>query len=116
MNGPTRRDLIKSAAILPVAAQVKPTATAPAKGSRPLATTRATGWKPVEKANNVLPAGGDPVEAVVPGVNRVEDDPEDATVGYGEIRNEEGAVELDAPAMDGRIMKSGAVAALHNIK
>src|SRR5262245_23522678 len=116
MNGPTRRDLIKSAAILPVAAQVKPTPTARAAGSRPLVISSANGLKAVEKAYQILAAGGDPVEAVVSGVNIVENDPEDVTVGYGGIPNEEGVVELDASVMDGRIMKSGAVAALHSIK
>lgn len=114
MNRPTRRDLIKSAAILPVAAQFKVSA---AKAvSRPLVVSSANGIKAVEKAYQLLAAGGDPVEAVVSGVNLVEDDPEDVTVGYGGIPNEEGVVELDASVMDGRIMKSGAVAALHNIK
>ncbi len=116
MSEPTRRDLIKSAAILPVAAQLKGSAARPSAGSRPLVISSANGIKSVEKAYQVLASGGDPVEAVVSGVNLVEDDPNDVTVGYGGIPNEEGVVELDASVMDGRIMKSGAVAALHNIK
>ncbi|MGH9368950.1 MAG: N(4)-(beta-N-acetylglucosaminyl)-L-asparaginase [Thermoanaerobaculia bacterium] len=115
MSGPTRRDLIKGAAILPVAAQVKAPRPKP-EGSRPLAIASGNGLRAVEKAYQILAAGGDPVEAVVSGVNIVEDDPGDVTVGYGGIPNEEGVVELDASVMDGRIMKSGAVAALHNIK
>lgn len=106
---------MKGAAILPVAAQVK-TPAAKQPGSRPLVISSANGIKSVEKAYQVLAAGGDPVEAVVSGVNIVEDDPTDVTVGYGGIPNEEGVVELDASVMDGRIMKSGAVAAIHNIK
>jgi N4-(beta-N-acetylglucosaminyl)-L-asparaginase len=116
MRGPTRRDLIRSAAILPLAAQVKTPAPKPAAGSRPLVIASENGIKAVEKAYQILAAGGDPVEAVVSGVNIVEDDPNDVTVGYGGIPNEEGVVELDASVMDGRIMKSGAVAALHDIK
>jgi len=85
-------------------------------GARPLVISSSNGLKAVEKAYGILAAGGDPVEAVVSGVNIVEDDPEDVTVGYGGIPNEEGVVELDASVMDGRVMKSGAVAALHNIK
>src|SRR5712691_12258391 len=114
MGGPTRRDLIKSAAILPVAGQIK--APAPKPGARPLVVSSANGLKAVEKAYRILAAGGDPVEAVVSGVNIVEDDPEDVTVGYGGIPNEEGVVELDASVMDGRTMKSGAVGALERIK
>ena len=116
MSGATRRDLIKSAAILPVAAQLKGPAAKASAGSRPLVISSANGIKSVEKAYQMLAAGGDPVEAVVSGVNTVEDDPTDVTVGYGGIPNEEGVVELDASVMDGRIMKSGAVAAIHNIK
>ncbi|HTO78054.1 MAG TPA: N(4)-(beta-N-acetylglucosaminyl)-L-asparaginase [Thermoanaerobaculia bacterium] len=117
MSGPTRRDLIKTAAILPAAARIPaPSTPKPAAGSRPLVISSANGLKAVEKAYAVLSSGGDPVEAVVSGVNIVEDDPEDVTVGYGGIPNEEGVVELDSSVMDGRVMKAGAVAALHNIK
>lgn len=109
----TRRDLIKGAAILPLTAQIKPSAPA---GSRPLVVSSANGIKAVEKAYRVLATGGDPVDAVVSGVNLVEDDPDDVTVGLGGIPNEDGIVELDASVMDGRTMRSGAVAALHNIQ
>ena len=70
----------------------------------------------MRKAWEVLAAGGDPVEAVVSGVNIVENDPDDVTVGYGGIPNEEGVVQLDASVMDGRTMKAGAVGALERIK
>jgi N4-(beta-N-acetylglucosaminyl)-L-asparaginase len=117
MSGPTRRELIKSAAILPAAARITaPSSPKPAAGSRPLVISSANGLKAVEKAYSVLSGGGDPVEAVVSGVNIVEDDPDDVTVGFGGIPNEEGVVELDASVMDGRVMKAGAVAAIHNIK
>jgi N4-(beta-N-acetylglucosaminyl)-L-asparaginase len=110
----TRRDLLKSAALLPLAAQAK---TAPArKGSRPLVIASANGLEAVRKAYSVLASGGDPLDAVVSGVNIVEDDPNDVTVGYGGIPNEEGVVQLDASVMDGRTMKAGAVGALENIK
>ena len=112
MSGPNRRDLIKGAALLPLAAQLKNASA----GSRPLVIASANGLKAVEKAYQTLAAGGDPVDAVVSGVNIVEDDPNDVTVGYGGIPNEEGVVELDASVMDGRSMRSGAVAALHHIK
>jgi len=117
MSGPTRRDLIKSAAILPAAARFAAAATPkPGAGPRPLAISSANGLKAVEKAYAVLAGGGDPVEAVLAGVNIVEDDPDDVTVGYGGIPNEEGVVELDSSVMDGRSMKAGSVAAIHNIK
>src|SRR5215468_3407210 len=112
-TGPSRRDLLKGAAALPLAAQIK---TAPSKGTRPLVISSHNGLRAVEKAYQMLAAGGDPVDAVVSGVNIVEEDPNDVTVGYGGIPNEEGVVQLDASVMDGRTMKSGAVGALERIK
>src|ERR1700737_3994914 len=114
MSGTTRRDLLKGAAILPLAAQIK---TAPAKtGSSPLVISSANGLEAVRKAHAMITAGSDPVDAVIAGVNIVEDDPNDVTVGYGGIPNEEGVVQLDASIMDGRTMKAGAVGALENIR
>src|SRR5262249_9652844 len=101
----TRRDLIKSAALLPLAAQAK-NAPAPArKGSRPIVIASHNGLEAVRKAYSILAAGGDPLDAVISGVNIVEDDPNDVTVGYGGIPNEEGGGQLDAPVMDGPPMK-----------
>ncbi len=116
MRGTSRRDLIKSAALLPLAARIKTQTARPAAGSRPVAVSSANGLKAVEKAYQMLLAGADPMDAVILGANIVEDDPNDVTVGYGGIPNEEGVVELDASVMDGRTMKAGSVAALHNIQ
>ena len=63
-----------------------------------------------------MAAGAPPVDAAVAGVNLVEADPEDVTVGYGGLPNEEGVVQLDAAVMDGATMRAGAVAALERIK
>src|SRR6478672_5505462 len=117
MSGTSRRDLLKGAALLPlgVAAQVKSTATA-RPGTRPLVVSSANGLEAVRKAYSMIAAGSDPLDAVIAGVNIVEDDPDDVTVGYGGIPNEEGVVQLDASVMDGRTMKAGAVGALENIK
>jgi N4-(beta-N-acetylglucosaminyl)-L-asparaginase len=43
-------------------------------------------------------------------------DPEDQSVGYGGLPNEEGIVELDASVMSGPSHKCGSVASLRNIK
>ncbi len=69
-----------------------------------------------EKAMEVMKAGGDPLDAVIAGVNIVEDDPDDMSVGYGGLPNEDGVVELDASVMYGPTHASGAVAALRDIK
>ena len=64
----------------------------------------------------ILKAGGDPLDAVIAGVNIVEDDPDDMSVGYGGLPNEDGVVELDASVMYGPTHSAGAVASLRNIK
>jgi len=65
---------------------------------------------------SILSAGGSSLDAVIAGANVVELDPEDASVGYGGLPNEEGVVQLDASVMSGRLRKSGAVGALERIK
>jgi N4-(beta-N-acetylglucosaminyl)-L-asparaginase len=67
-------------------------------------------------AMEALKAGKPPLDAVLAGVNTVENDPEDDSVGLGGLPNEAGVVELDASVMDGPSGLSGAVASLQNIK
>jgi len=69
-----------------------------------------------EKAMELLRKGSDPLDAVIAGVNIVEEDPNDMSVGYGGLPNEEGVVELDASVMHGPTHNAGAVASLINIK
>lgn len=115
MSGPSRRDILKSAALLPLASQIK-TASSAYAASRPVVISSANGLQAVEKAFSILAQGGDPLDAVLSGVNIVENDPEDVSVGYGGIPNEDGVVQLDASVMDGRTMKAGSVGALERIK
>jgi N4-(beta-N-acetylglucosaminyl)-L-asparaginase len=70
----------------------------------------------VTKAMEIIKAGGDTLDAAVAGVNIVEDDPRDDSVGYGGLPNEEGDVELDASVMHGPTRRAGAVASLRYIK
>jgi N4-(beta-N-acetylglucosaminyl)-L-asparaginase len=74
------------------------------------------GLPAVERAMQLLREGIDPLDAAVAGVNIVEDDPGDNSVGYGGLPNEEGIVELDASVMHGPLHRAGAVASLRNIK
>lgn len=60
--------------------------------------------------------GADALDAVIAGVNLVEEDPDDITVGYGGLPNERGVVELDASVMHGPSGMGGAVAALRNVR
>jgi N4-(beta-N-acetylglucosaminyl)-L-asparaginase len=69
-----------------------------------------------KRAMKVIQGGGDTLEAVVAGVNIVELDPNDTSVGYGGLPNEEGLVELDASVMHGPTRRAGSVASIHGIK
>jgi N4-(beta-N-acetylglucosaminyl)-L-asparaginase len=68
------------------------------------------------RAMQILRANGDTLDAVIAGVNMVEDDPNDDSVGYGGLPNEEGVVELDASVMHGPTRRAGSVASIRNIK
>ena len=68
------------------------------------------------RAMQMLKAGHDTLDAVVAGVNMVEEDPNDTSVGYGGLPNEEGDVELDSCVMHGPSRRAGAVASLRHIK
>ncbi len=83
---------------------------------KPIAISSANGSAAVEKAMEMLNNGSDALDAVIAGVNIVEDDPNDNSVGYGGLPNEEGVVELDAAVMHGPSYRGGAVASLRNIK
>src|SRR5690349_19560717 len=61
-------------------------------------------------------AGADTLEAVINGITTVEDDPDELTVGYGGLPNEEGIVELDAAVMHGPTHRAGAVASVRNVR
>src|SRR5579884_1157947 len=65
----------------------------------------------VEKAFRMITAGADVLDAVIAGVNIVELDPEDTSVGYGGLPNADGVVQLDASVMHGPKKRAGAVAA-----
>lgn len=56
------------------------------------------------------------LDAIVAGIAIIEDDPEDDSVGYGGLPNEEGVVQLDASVMDGPTARAGAVGALENVR
>ena len=74
------------------------------------------GLSAAQRAWEMLDGNSAPLDAVVEGVTLVEDDPEELTVGYGGLPNEDGVVELDAAVMDGPTHRAGAVAALQGVR
>jgi N4-(beta-N-acetylglucosaminyl)-L-asparaginase len=82
----------------------------------PIIISSGNGVPACNKAVALIREGADPLDAVVAGVNIVEDDPEDHSVGYGGLPNEDGVVELDSCVMHGPTHKAGAVAGLRNIR
>ncbi len=89
-----------------------------AQGAAPknVVISSANGVRACTKAMQMLKSVADTLDAVVAGVNIVEEDPDDNSVGYGGLPNEEGIVELDACVMHGPTRRCGAVASIRNIK
>lgn len=115
--------LLRSSAVLGtgcLATQTTKASRAPViakKPQHPVVVSSANGFPAcTEKVMERIQAGAPLVDALVDGVNIVENDPDDRTVGFGGIPNEDGVVELDASIMDGATGLAGAVAALRNIK
>ncbi len=69
-----------------------------------------------DRAMEILDSGGDTLDAVVAGVNIQELDPEDASVGYGGLPNQDGVVELDSCVMHGPTRRAGSVASIRGVK
>jgi N4-(beta-N-acetylglucosaminyl)-L-asparaginase len=74
------------------------------------------GLSAAAQAVALMARGAAPLEACVEGVTLVEDDPNELSVGYGGLPNEEGIVELDAAVMDGRTHRGAGVAALRSVR
>jgi beta-aspartyl-peptidase (threonine type) len=68
----------------------------------------------IQAALDVLIAGGDAVDAVVAGIELVEANPDDHSVGYSGLPNMLGDVELDASVMVGDGLRAGSVGALRD--
>ncbi|HEY8716935.1 MAG TPA: N(4)-(beta-N-acetylglucosaminyl)-L-asparaginase [Candidatus Acidoferrum sp.] len=87
-----------------------------AQGKRPLIVSSANGVHALNRGMDILKRGGDTLDAVVAAVSVVEDDPNDDSVGFGGLPNEEGEVELDACCMHGPTGRAGSVASVRRIK
>src|SRR6266852_7711248 len=109
----SRRDwLISGAALAQLGAP-----TARAQGAaKNIAIASANGLRAVTRTVDLLKTGADTLDAAIAGVNINEDDPEDSSVGYGGLPNEEGVVELDACVMHGPTRRAGSVASIRGIR
>jgi N4-(beta-N-acetylglucosaminyl)-L-asparaginase len=93
--------------------RVKPIVVAAANGNRYKNGGPQTA---VERAFALMTGGADVLEALIAGVNIVELDPADNSVGYGGLPNAEGVVQLDACCMHGPKKRAGGVAALEGVR
>ena len=91
---------------------------------RPVVVSSANGHKHthggtktcVETAFAAMTAGTDVLEALIAGVNIVELDPADDSVGYGGLPNADGVVQLDSCCMHGPLKRAGGVACLEGVR
>jgi len=104
------------AALTDMFAEPKSMAQTAAAKARPIIISAANGFKHLDDGMAVLKAGGDTLDAALAVVTKVEDDPEDDSVGLGGLPNEDGVVELDASVMHGPTRRAGAVASLQKVK
>ncbi len=128
-RGFSRRDFVRTgtAAGLAAAASRSLLGKAPAVqagGVRPVVISSANGnwfknggsFTCVEKAWMLMTQGSDVLDALIEGVNIVELDPEDYSVGYGGVPNAVGVVQLDSSCMHGPLKRAGGVAALEGVR
>jgi len=129
MSRPTRRDFLKTGAMVGLGALGGDLATArllagntPDVSRRrqgsggPVVISSANGLAATERAMEILERDGDSLDAVVEGVAIVEADPDDTSVGYGGLPNADGIVQLDSSVMHGPSRGAGAVGALEGFK
>ena len=121
----SRRDFLSTTAAATAAIAVFPrdpgaALSAPAilrpQAARFAAVSSANGLRAVSRAAELMTQGVDTLDAAVEGVKIQELDPEDNSVGYGGLPNEEGVVQLDASCIHGPTKRAGAVGALEGIK
>ncbi len=109
-----RRDWILGSAAATAASAT--TTSLVAAAPRNIVISSGNGLRACNRAMELLRTDQDTLDAVIAGVNINEEDPEDNSVGYGGLPNEEGIVELDACVMHGPTRRAGSVASIRNIK
>jgi N4-(beta-N-acetylglucosaminyl)-L-asparaginase len=74
-----------------------------------------SGKQGIRVAYDMLTRGSDPLEAIVAGVQIVELNPNDQSVGLAGLPNEDGVVQLDASCMHGPTKRAGSVGCLEDV-
>ncbi|MEJ7618938.1 MAG: N(4)-(beta-N-acetylglucosaminyl)-L-asparaginase [Pyrinomonadaceae bacterium] len=125
-----RRDFVVTGAVAGLAvgaSPAKPAQTVPARKSssvKPIVVSSDNGhvfknggeMTCVQKAFTLMVQGGDVLDALIAGVNIVELDPLDDSVGYGGLPNADGVVQLDSCCMHGPKKRAGGVAGLEGVR
>ncbi len=123
-----RREFVLSGAAAGLAAAAQAQTSAPAVvtrgAARPVIISSSNGHSHrnggsetcIERAFALMTKGTDVLDALIAGVNIVELDPEDTSVGYGGLPNAEGVVQLDACCMHGPRKRAGGVACLEGVR
>ncbi len=70
----------------------------------------------VQKAYRLMTSGTDVLDSLIEGVNILELDPDEISVGYGGLPNADGVVQLDSCCMHGPKRWAGGVAALEGVR
>lgn len=122
---PTRRQILTSAAAIAAAPIVKamPTIYTP-QAVKPVVISSDNGNRfknggdevCVQRAFRMITEGKDVLDSLIAGVNIVELDPEDTSVGYGGIPNADGVVQLDSCCMHGPKKWAGGVACIEGVR
>ena len=74
-----------------------------------------SGKQGIKVAYDMVAGGADPLDAIVAGVQIVELNPHDQSVGLAGLPNEDGVVQLDASCMHGPTKRAGAVGCLEDV-
>ncbi len=122
--GIDRRTFLRVSTLGAIAAAGTVPAIAQTRAARPVVISSGNGFVSknggtetcVERAYRRITEGSDVLEALVEGVNIVELDPEDASVGYGGLPDALGRVTLDSCCMHGPLKRAGGVAAIQGVR
>ena len=119
-----RRSFLGSTVLAGIAAQAIAAPSIKRSATRPVVISSANGLTStndgstscVEQAFRLITEGADVLDGLIAGVNIVELDPEDTSVGFGGLPDADGVVTLDSCCMHGPKKRAGAVACLKGVR